>query len=205
MNIKIGINRNVNYFSNFYEFDGINCNLNLLMKIDKSQVKIHRIGIPEIPVLIEYRLAYLSELQGIRDELYETQLKKDLEIYFRKSMKEGRFFSLYAELEGKILSFGGMVIKEIPGDSVKSSYLEGDILNMYTIPEARRQGISSIILEQLLAAAKSMGISKVALHTSKDGEILYRKFGFAEPVYPYLELLLNNKNLSIKESNIEGN
>ena len=182
------------YFCNFYLFAGINCFLlNLTMQIDKSLVKIHRIGINEIPVLIEYRLAYLSELQGIRDETYRIHLKKDLEIYFRKSLEEGRFFALYAEWKGKILSFGGMVIKEIPGDSNKSVYLEGDILNMYTIPEARRQGISSMILEQLLAEAKSMGISKVALHTSKDGEVLYRKFGFAEPVYPYLELVIGDE------------
>ena len=164
------------------------------MNIDKSKLKTHRIGINEIPLLVEYRLAYLAELQGLQDDTYRIQLKKDLELYFRKSLKEGRFFALYAELEGTILSFGGMVIKEIPGDSNKSSYLEADVLNMYTIPEARRQGISSMILEQLLAEAKSMGISKLALHTSKDGEILYRKFGFAEPVYPYLELVLNTEN-----------
>ena len=166
------------------------------MKIDKSQVQIHRIGIPEIPVLVEYRLAYLAELQGEQDETYKIQLKKDLELYFRKSLKEGRFVAFYAETEGKILSFGGMIIKEIPGDSRKSSFLEGDILNMYTIPEARRKGISSMILEHLLAEAKSMGISKLALHTSKDGEIMYRKFGFSEPVYPYLELVLNTENFS---------
>jgi GNAT superfamily N-acetyltransferase len=67
---------------------------------------------------------------------------------------------------------------------------------MYTIPEARRQGISSMILSQLLTEAKAMGISKVALHTSKDGEILYRKFGFAEPIYSYLELVLNAENFT---------
>ena len=166
------------------------------MKIDKSKVKIHRIGINEIPVLVKYRLAYLAELQGEQDEAYKIQLKKDLELYFRKSLEEGRFVAFYAELEGMILSFGGMIIKEIPGDSRKSSFLEGDILNMYTIPEARRKGISSMILEQLLAEAKSMGISKLALHTSKDGEIMYRKFGFSEPVYPYLELVLNTENFS---------
>ena len=164
------------------------------MNIDKSKLKIHRIRVEEIPILVEYRLAYLAELQGVQDEEYKTQLKKELESYFRKSLEEGRFFALYAELEGTILSFGGMVIKEIPGDSNKTSYLEGDILNMYTIPEARRQGISSVILEQLLAEAKAMGISKLALHTSKDGEILYRKFGFAEPIYPYLELVFNTEN-----------
>ena len=197
MNIKIEINRNVKYFSNFYLFARFNYfPFALDMKIDKTQVKIYQIGITEIPVLIEYRLAYLTELQGIRDEAYKTQLIKDLEVYFRKSLEEGRFFALYAEYEGRILSFGGMVIKEIPGDAKKSSYREGDILNMYTIPEARRQGISSMILTQLLAEAKSMGISKVALHTSKDGEILYRKFGFSEPVYPYLELVINTENFT---------
>jgi len=164
------------------------------MKIDKSKVKIHRITTNEIPVLVEYRLAYLSELQGISNEVYKTRLKKDLETYFRKSLEEGRFFALYAEVKGKILSFGGMVIKEIPGDFTKSSYLEGDILNMYTIPEARRMGISSIILEQLIIEAKHLGISKLSLHTSKDGEVLYRKFGFSEPVYPYLELVINPEN-----------
>ena len=164
------------------------------MKIDKSKVKIHRIGINEIPVLVEYRLEYLAELQGKSDEMYKNKLKHDLELYFRKSLEGGWFFALYAETEGKILSFGAIIIKEIPGDSNKSSYLEGDILNMYTVPEARRQGISSMILEHLLTEAKSMGISKVALHTSKDGEIMYRKFGFSEPVYPYLELIVNPGN-----------
>jgi GNAT superfamily N-acetyltransferase len=166
------------------------------MNIDKSKLKIHKIGVEEIPLLVEYRLAYLAELQGYQNEDLNSILKTDLEIYFRKSIKEGRFFAIYAELEGKILSFGGMVVKEIPGDSRKSSYIEGDILNMYTVPEARRQGVSSMILEQLMAEAKLIGISKVALHTSKDGEILYRKFGFSEPVYPYLELVLNTDNLA---------
>ena len=84
-----------------------------------------------------------------------------------------------------------MVIKEIPGDVKRSTYLEGDILNMYTIPEARRKGISSLILESLLNEAKKTGITKVALHTSKDGEKLYRKYHFSEPVYPYLERIID--------------
>jgi len=100
------------------------------------------------------------------------------------------FLSLLAEYEGKAVSYGGMILKKIPGDLNQSSYLEGDILNMYTLPEYRRKGISSLILNQLLAEAKTMGVSKVALHCSKDGEPLYRKFGFSDPIYPYLELIV---------------
>jgi N-acetylglutamate synthase-like GNAT family acetyltransferase len=52
-------------------------------------------------------------------------------------------------------------------------------------------GVGALILEHLLSEARTMGMSKVALHTSKDGEKLYRNYGFSEPVaYPFLELIL---------------
>ena len=37
---------------------------------------------------------------------------------------------------------------------------------------------------------RAIGVSKVALHCSKAGEPLYRKYGFEDPVYPYLELMI---------------
>ena len=52
------------------------------------------------------------------------------------------------------------------------------------------KGISALILQQLLNEAHYRGISKVALHTTKSGEKLYRKFGFSDPIYPVLELCL---------------
>jgi GNAT superfamily N-acetyltransferase len=164
------------------------------MKTKISELNIKKISVDEIPVLVEYRLLYLTELQGTMNLEYQDKLKTDLTFYFKTAVNEGRFLAFYAELAGKIVSFGGMVIKQIPGDINKSTYLEGDILNMYTIPEARRKGISSVILENLLSEAKKMGISKVALHSSKDGEKLYRSFGFSEPEYPYLERVISNQN-----------
>jgi GNAT superfamily N-acetyltransferase len=118
------------------------------------------------------------------------ELQQNLQTFFIETIKEGSFFALLAEFDGEVVSYGGMIVKKIPGDLNKSSYLEGDILNMYTLPAYRRKGISSLILEELLKEAKEMGISKVALHCSKDGEPLYRKFGFEDPVYPYLELIV---------------
>jgi len=158
------------------------------MDIEKSKISIRIIAPEDVEVLTAYRLDYLTELQGERSNEYKLKLKDELEIYFRKSIQNGSFYAILAEYNNHVISFGGMVIKQIPGDFNKATYQEGDILNMYTIPAARRQGISSMILAELLKTAKSMGISKVALHTSKDGEQLYRKFGFTDPAYPYLEL-----------------
>jgi GNAT superfamily N-acetyltransferase len=152
-------------------------------------MKISLIGKDQVELLTRYRMAYLTELQGERPAEYQQKLSEELNRFFKEAMDEDRFFAFMAELDGEIVSFGGMVIKKIPGDFNQSMYLEGDILNMYTIPSARRKGISALILEQLIAEAKRRGISKISLHTTKDGEKLYRKFGFEEPHYPVLELL----------------
>jgi len=155
-----------------------------------SKIQIREIDTSEVELLITYRIAYLLEMQGERSEEYQQKLKIELNLYFTEAIKEERLFAFVAELNGEMLSFGAMVIKKIPGDFNQSSYLEGDILNMYTVPFARRKGISAMILEHLLIEARKRGISKVSLHSSKDGEKLYRKFGFSEPVYPVLELCL---------------
>lgn len=160
------------------------------MQIDLSKIRVREITVGEVDLLTTYRLAYLTEMQGERNEEYKKKLKTDLNRYFSEALAEDRFFAFLAEQEGEILSFGAMVIKKIPGDFNQSSYLEGDILNMYTVPFARRKGISAIILQELVNEAHNRGISKISLHTSKDGEKLYRKFGFAEPIYPVLELCL---------------
>jgi GNAT superfamily N-acetyltransferase len=160
------------------------------MKINSEKLIIRRVEVSDVPLMTAARIGYLAEMQGERSDAYKKELQQKLEAFFLHSMLEGSFFALMAEYEGEAVSYGGMILKKIPGDFNQSSYLEGDILNMYTLPEYRRNGISSLILEELLKEARTMGISKVALHCSKDGEPLYRKYGFDEPVYPYLERII---------------
>ncbi len=153
-------------------------------------VTLKRIDINQVDLLTKYRLEYLQEMQGNLSSEYKAQLEQDLNRYFKEAIENDRLFA-YVAMDGEqVLSFGAMVIKKIPGDANKSVYLEGDILNMYTLPQERRKGYSAIILNELINEAKRIGISKISLHTSKDGEKLYRKFQFSEPQYPVLELVL---------------
>lgn len=153
-------------------------------------IEIKRVETADIPLMTAARLNYLTEMQGNRSKTYLDELQQKLQLFFEETMKEGSFFALQAVLDGKVVSYGGMILKKIPGDLHQTSYLEGDILNMYTLPEYRRQGISTAILERLIAEAHEMGVTKIALHCSRDGEPLYRKFGFEEPVFPYLERVM---------------
>ncbi|HBG23573.1 MAG TPA: hypothetical protein DDX10_00590 [Rikenellaceae bacterium] len=159
------------------------------MKIDLSDIEIKQIGANEVELLTKYRMAYLTELQGEQTLEYQSNLSKELNAFFEQALADQRFFAFMAVYKEEIISFGAMVVKKIPGDFNKPFYLEGDILNMYTIPSARRNGVSALILERLIDEAHNRGISKISLHTTKEGEKLYRKFGFCEPIYPVLELI----------------
>jgi GNAT superfamily N-acetyltransferase len=153
-------------------------------------IHIRKVEEADIECMTRYRIEYLTEMQGERDRAYKNRLLQELSSFFRDAIARGEFVGMMAEEEGQPLSFGGMVIKRIPGDFNQASYTEADILNMYTIPAARRRGISTAILDALKNEAISMGISKLALHASAAGEPLYRRFGFNDPVYPVLELPL---------------
>jgi len=161
-----------------------------------TSIKIRKIETADVALFVDYRLKYLTELQGEKAVQHIDIARNGLENYFTIAIKQNRFFAFAAEIDGVVVSFGGIVVKEIPGDFNCHTYFEGDILNMYTIPSARRKGIAQLILNALLKEAAILGISKVALHTSKEGDHLYRKNGFAEPVYPYLELVLKPENFT---------
>ena len=156
-----------------------------------EQIKIRRVEPSDIAGMVSARMDYLTEMQGERADAYQTELRQRLMVFFTEAISQGSFFALQAEKEGEIVSYGGMILKKIPGDFNRSTYLVGEILNMYTPPEHRRKGYSSTILKELLKEAKKLGVSKVALHCSKAGEPLYRKHGFADPLYPYLELMID--------------
>ncbi len=136
------------------------------MQVNLQKIKIRRVAQEDIPAMTAHRLDYLTEMQGERDAAYMQILEKELTDYFQEHMAAGNFLALVAESEGTILGYGAMVLRRIPGDLNKASYLEGDILNMYTLPEYRRKGVGSLILEGLLNLAREQGLSKVALHTS---------------------------------------
>lgn len=108
-------------------------------------------------------------------------MTKYLRDYFREAMPQRTFLAWLAEREGKVVATSGMVIWQIPPNNSVMNGRLGYILNMYTIPEARRQGICTALLEKMIEEARSLGINRVQLHASKPGEGVYRKRGFAEP------------------------
>lgn len=96
-----------------------------------------------------------------------------------------------AERDVRIVGTSGMVVWQIPAryGGVESGKL-GYLLNFYTVPEARRKGIGTRLLNELIKEAKLLGLKDLRPHASKDGIDIYRKAGFVEPKQPELVLKL---------------
>ena len=152
-------------------------------------ISYRRATIDDLDVLVEFRLKFLAEHSRSGRVADEGLMADYLKDYFREAMPQGAFISWLAERDGEVVGTSAMVIWRMPPNNSVRTGRQGYILNMYTVPEARRQGICSALLEKMIAEAESLALSRVHLHASEAGEGVYRKRGFKEP--SDVELLLS--------------
>jgi GNAT superfamily N-acetyltransferase len=161
------------------------------MRIEKEKIIFRRATINDVPTMVDYRVRFLNELYNHPEDDETKILRESLQEYFTKAIPSNDFIAWLAEYAGKIIGTGGMVVWQIPAryEGVESGKL-GYLLNFYTIPEARRKGICTRLLKELIKEAKSLGLKYLHLHSSKEAINIYRKAGFVEPEQPELGLRL---------------
>ena len=140
----------------------------------------------DIETLVEYRLAFLADITGQHSDEELKVVRKCLENYFSKAINNESCVCWFAKDGQKIAGTGAMTVREQPGSFKNSSGKMGYIMNMYTVPEYRRRGICSELVQLLVKTGNEMGIYNFELHATKEGEPVYQKCGFtkhSEPTY----------------------
>jgi len=161
------------------------------MEIEGDKITYRRASIDDIETLIEYRIRFMHEIFNRTEDEETKTVRKSLREYFSKAIPSNGFIAWLAEYDGKVIGTSGMVVWEMPAryGGIESGKL-GYILNFYTIPEARRKGICTRLLNELIKEAKAIGLKYLHLHASEDGMSIYRKAGFVEPGQKELKLRL---------------
>jgi len=152
------------------------------MGIEKNRIRYRRSTLDDIETLIDYRVRFLNELYSHPENKETETLRKSMRKYFSEAIPSNTFIAWLAECDGKTLGTSGMVVWQMPGRyrGLETGRL-GYILNMYTVPEARRKGICTRLLKELMKEAKALGLKYLHLHASEDGINIYKKTGFIEP------------------------
>lgn len=143
----------------------------------------------DIPVLIEMRLAFLSEMNGdLSPELRDayTGLLTD---YFERCLGSTVLCYL-AEEKDVCVSSAFLTISEKPASNKIPNGLFGTLLNVYTKPEYRRRGLAAELIRMAIEDARAWELSSIELMATPMGERIYRGLGFAEQVSDNVPMVL---------------
>jgi GNAT superfamily N-acetyltransferase len=144
----------------------------------------------DIDTLIDYRVIFLKETYGSTSAEKESLLRRSLKTYFSASFENDSFIAWIAEYEDKPVGFSGLVIREQPGNFEIPNGRTGYILNMFTLKKFRKKGICKALFQKLIDESGDLNLDKIELHATKEGEPIYRQFGFGEPHDLALEKIL---------------
>ena len=98
--------------------------------------------------------------------------------FIESSLRDGSYRAWLIEVGGRVVAGGGVAIvayQPTPFDEVARRAF---VLNMYTEPAYRRQGLAKQVLEAIIAWCREQRFKAVLLHASDAGRPLYRNVGF---------------------------
>ena len=116
---------------------------------------------------------------GYRDEAVLDAMIAAFRPWLRHRMEQGEYLAwLATATDGSVAAGLGLWLMDWPPHMVGPGSRRGNILNVYTNPESRRQGLARRLMEAALDWCRANRIRSVILHSSNDGRPLYEKLGF---------------------------
>jgi N-acetylglutamate synthase-like GNAT family acetyltransferase len=143
-------------------------------------------------LFIRLRLDFINEFHKDVDETEKEKLKTSLQNYFDRHIKNDELIGIVCEHDKKIISVAYLIIGEWPPNRKFINGKIGTLLNVYTYPEYRKNGIATNIIKKIIEEAKKQNVSMINLLATEDGENVYKKLGFLETEDKSMRLKLQN-------------
>jgi GNAT superfamily N-acetyltransferase len=144
----------------------------------KPAFVIRQAGLADIPEVLRQRREMYRDM-GHRDEARLDGMIATSAKYLHEAMPAGSFHAWLAQTSGADMVGGGAVIVS-PWLSRPHSLecRQASILNVYTYPRYRRQGVAREVMQTMIGWCREQGFAYVSLHASEDGKPLYEELGF---------------------------
>ena len=100
--------------------------------------------------------------------------------YYRRALESSEHIAYLVYDNGKFIGAGGVSFYQVMPTYHNPTGKKAYIMNMYTAPEYRRQGIAINTLDLLVKDAKEQGALQIALEATDMGRPLYERYGFVK-------------------------
>ncbi len=139
---------------------------------------IRRATVDDVEELLQLRLKLSRETGDLRRDDPAREFIEGTRSYLLDTLPTGRFLAWVAEIERRIIATSGLVFFEKPPTAQNLAGLEAYVMNMYTLPEWRGQGIATSLMQEIIRYVKTTSARRIWLRTTRDGQHVYEHSGF---------------------------
>jgi GNAT superfamily N-acetyltransferase len=140
-------------------------------------VLIRQVTPDDIPELLRHRRGMYEDM-GYSDPASLATMASTCEPYLATALQDGSVQGWLAAVGDRVVAGGFVVISPWPSHPYDGQCRRATILNMYTDPEFRRQGIARRLMQTMIDWCRTEGFVHVDLHASDKGRPLYDSLGF---------------------------
>jgi len=132
----------------------------------------------DIEELVQTRIIVLRAANKLSDDVDMSEVENQSREYYTNAMTSGDHVAYLVYDEGQFIGAGGVSFYQVMPTYHNPNGRKAYIMNMYTAPEYRRQGIALQTLDLLVKEAKARGNAQISLEATEAGRPLYEKYGF---------------------------
>jgi len=138
-----------------------------------------RAGTPaDAELIVKHRRAMFFDM-GNRDDAWLDSVANSFLPWVREKLATGEYLAWFAVApDGAVAAGAGLWLLEWFPHRLDCGSRRGYMLNVYTEPEYRRQGLARRLMQITLDCCRERGITIATLHASDEGRPLYESLGF---------------------------
>lgn len=134
----------------------------------------------DIDILTETRIEVLRAANRLSADVDMSEVECRSREYYKKALLDHTHIAYLAFDEDNFVGAGGVSFYQVMPTYHNPSGKKAYIMNMYTAPNYRRNGIAYQTLDMLVKDAKNRGITAISLEATDMGRPLYEKYGFVK-------------------------
>ena len=136
--------------------------------------------IADIDELVRTRIIVLRAANKLSNDVDMSLVEKESYEYYKSALETGEHIAYLVYDNETFIGAGGVSFYQVMPTYHNPTGKKAYIMNMYTAPEYRRQGIAIHTLDLLVKDVRKQGVSQITLEATEMGRPLYEKYGFTK-------------------------
>lgn len=148
-----------------------------------------RASLADLDLLVSTRVEVLRIANGLSPDTDMSEVERQSALYYKAALTNDSHVA-YLVFEGDVFAgAGGVSFFQVMPTYHNPTGRKAYIMNMYTAPAYRRQGVARKTLDLLVRECRQRGIVAISLEATPMGRPLYESYGFV-PMENEMELPL---------------